>query len=431
MMGMFRSRSDKKMRKPSTSQDTQGKDSRYIHLGKLGKGGFGEVERCFDKQLNRIIARKVLHHNSKEDPHRINYLVNEARLVCYLDHPGIVPIYDIHVSESGQLSYTMKLLEGQNLHQHLQTAGDGTLLPLSRCLQIFTKICETMAFAHDKGVLHLDLKPANVMVGSFGQVMILDWGTAKLYNPSRYQEFLQASNIPYEGNELHDPIEGSSGSLCHMPLEQMIHQRDTLTPAADVFSAGVLLYHLLSGTSPYNSNDIQSYALDLVTKPVQPIQELRSDLPPQLAAICMKMLETNHLNRYPNFVEVLADLEELATSGRRFQQRTYAPGEILMRQGDVGEFALLIVEGEVEISIELEGGRQVLATCSKGEMIGELAIFSHQLRMATVTALTPTTTRVMTQGDIETEIDKLPPWVGQMVKGLSNKFIDRHLPPKA
>lgn len=426
---MFPYSDNKKMYKV-LRQLTQGferESERYNKVRHVGQGGFGAVEQCFDRKLNRIVAKKTLHHDGAIDSKRVSLLINEARLVCYIDHHGVVPIYDIFVSKEGRLSYTMKMLEGNDLQEYLEhKCPPKQLLPLSQCLQIFTKICETMAFAHNKGVLHLDLKPSNIMIGEFGQVMILDWGNAILFDTSSYEGFLQVLGVPLEGNEIIDRISGSLGTLWHMPLEQMTQTRDTLTPAADVFSAGVLLYFLLSGTHPYKGDDTRAYANNILSKTAQPLQELREDLPPQLTAICMRMLLPEAKQRYQTFEEVLQDLEELAESGRSFRHQSFASGEVLLRQGDLGNFALQIVEGDVEIRMEVDGQERVVTTRSKGEIIGELAIFSHQPRLATVVALTPTVTRVMTRNDIETELEKLPPWVSQMVQGLSNKFIDRH-----
>lgn len=424
-------RKDRKIRKilaTLTSGFRQG-SPRYQQMSVLGTGGFGEVQHCFDLQLNRGVARKVLLANAGElDERRVRLMLNEARLISYIDHPGVVPIYDIFTDVEGKLCYTMKVLEGENLEELLlERANQHHSIPLPFCLQVFTKLCETVASAHHKGVLHLDIKPSNVMIGRFGEVMLLDWGSARLYDSPRYTEFLAASGIPWEGNEIIDPIQGALGSVPNMPLEQMTLSRGLLTPAADVFAAGVLFYVMVGGTYPYWGTNTKEYAMALCSsKKPQELRHLRSDLPPQLSDICMKMIEVDADRRYSSFDEVLQDLQEASHAGSRFRVQTFAPGDILLREGEVGDFALQIVEGEVEISVEIEGTKKVVASCKQGEMIGELAIFSHQPRMATVTALTKTVTRVMTRDDIEKELEKLPPWISQMVRGLSDKFIDRH-----
>ncbi len=139
--------------------------TRYELLGVLGRGAMGVVYSVRDTTLERNVAIKVLHSGQ--------LVIGEARIVASLEHPGIVAIHETGVLADGRAYYTMRLVEGRSLDRHLETAT-----PLSERLRVFQKICETVAFAHSRGVLHRDLKPANIMAGPFGEVIILDWGIA-------------------------------------------------------------------------------------------------------------------------------------------------------------------------------------------------------------------------------------------------------------
>ena len=138
----------------------------YEILSVLGRGGMGVVYTARDTRLLRNVALKVLHSGG--------LIEAEARIVASLEHPGIVPVHETGTLPDGRSYYTMRLVEGRSLDRHLTAAT-----PLSERLRVFQKICETVAFAHSRGVLHRDLKPANIMAGAFGEVLILDWGIAR------------------------------------------------------------------------------------------------------------------------------------------------------------------------------------------------------------------------------------------------------------
>jgi serine/threonine protein kinase len=148
----------------SSEPDLSG--TRYEFAGVLGRGAMGVVYAVQDTQLHRRVALKILHSGG--------LIEEEARIVASLEHPGIVPIHEAGTLADGRSYYTMRLVEGQSLDTHFTAAT-----PLSERLRVFQKICETVAFAHSRGVLHRDLKPRNIMAGPFGEVLILDWGIAR------------------------------------------------------------------------------------------------------------------------------------------------------------------------------------------------------------------------------------------------------------
>jgi eukaryotic-like serine/threonine-protein kinase len=145
---------------------------RYLHRDEIGRGGMGVVYRAFDQELGRDVAVKVL--NAPTQSGMAARLLREARIIARLEHPGVVPIYDVGHTPDGLVAYVMKLVRGERLDARIARG-----LPPGEAHRIFERLCETIAFAHAHGVVHRDLTPQNIMLGSFGEVLVLDWGIAK------------------------------------------------------------------------------------------------------------------------------------------------------------------------------------------------------------------------------------------------------------
>src|SRR6202050_5386170 len=148
--------------------------TRYRLLERVARGGMSVVYAAQDRDLQRRVALKVLEAPGSQGE-LADRLMREARVLAGLEHPGIVPVHDVGRLPDGRVFYTMKFVEGQRLDHYI-----GSLTPISDRLRLFQRICDAVAFAHARGVLHRDLKPANVMVGSFGEVLVMDWGLAKI-----------------------------------------------------------------------------------------------------------------------------------------------------------------------------------------------------------------------------------------------------------
>lgn len=403
-------------------------NSRYSFSKYLGEGGFGTVVSSFDGYLNRATALKKLHARFRDDTHQLRAIMNEVRLISYLAHPGVVSVYDAFVDPEGNFSYTMELLDGENLEDLLfRLEDEGTRLPLSQGIKIFTKLIETLAFVHDKGVLHLDIKPSNIMLGKYGEVQILDWGTAHLYASERYEEYLRSYGKDAKAEDIiHDRSSRIEGTIPFMSPEQTERPRNQLTPASDIFSAGVVLYQALSGRFPFSYENLERFLYDLHQVEPTPLHELRGDVPVRLSQICARMLSKDIDSRYSSFHEILKDLEDFSNSGQMFRQVVYQPGEVLIQQGEMGDHAFQIIDGMVEITVDVEGNKKILATRSSGAIIGELAVFTKEPRSATVVAREPTTIKILNQAMIMEELEKLNPWVGHMVYQLSQRFIEQN-----
>ena len=251
--------------------------TRYRVVSKLGQGGMGSVYCVEDEALGRQVALKVIALSDTEGEFR-NRLLHEARVIAQLEHPGIVPVHDVGTLPDGRVFYTMKLVQGQRLDQH--RSG---LTTLTERLRLFQRICEPVAFAHAHGVLHRDLKPQNIMVGPFGEVLVLDWGLSKLLDGSRETTF--ATTMPNVSTDTqHGAVLGTPG---YMSPEQAGANTRVGYPT-DVYSLGAILKFLLEG-------------FDSVPRP--------------LAAILKKCLEPEPSARYSSAQDLESDIGRYLDGG--------------------------------------------------------------------------------------------------------------------
>ncbi|MBK7579054.1 MAG: SUMF1/EgtB/PvdO family nonheme iron enzyme [Myxococcales bacterium] len=214
---------------------------RYDHVSELGKGGMGRVDEVFDRVLGRPVAQKRLLRVADTD--HATMLVAEAQTCAQLEHPSIVPVYDLDAADDGRPFYTMRVVRGRSLREVLEdnTRPDKERVPLARMLGIFRQVCLAVDFAHSRGVVHRDLKPDNVVVGEFGEVYVVDWGIAHLI----------------EGSEVRRSSIGPAiaGTPAYMPPEQLLGE--ALDGRTDVFALGVMLYEILAGARPFSDESIR------------------------------------------------------------------------------------------------------------------------------------------------------------------------------
>lgn len=398
------------------AKQNEKQDERYRLLGSVGKGRTADILSCFDKSLNRIVALKQLRPEFAADEKKVAGFLNETRLASFLDHPCVVTVYDTFSSENKTACYTMKLVSGNSLRYELSKKTRGQLLA------IFTKLCEALAYVHDKGVVHLDLNPENIMIGQYGEVMIADWGNARIYDKKPYMDYLKlvrdAPPPPDIGNDIPVPA-----IAWYMSPEQSAANPDAIAPTSDIFSMGVILYEMMAGKVPFYAPDIKQLVDQIQRGTPRLLHEICPEIPRMLSLICAKMLEKDPFQRYHSFHEVLRHLDQFQNSGQAFSTQKLNPGDIFIQEGDHGDYAFMVTAGSVEVSRTVDGVKKVLSVLGPGEIVGELAIFSNEPRSATIMALEPTTIRIMDRPSVEQEMQKLSPWVQQMISALSKRFI--------
>jgi serine/threonine-protein kinase len=217
-------------------------------LHEVGRGGMGAVFKGRDSRLGRVVAVKVLLGRHQGHPELYSHFLEEARIGGQLQHPGIVPIYALGEAGAGRPWFTMRLVEGHTLADLLRERAD-PVQELPRYLEVFERVCQTLAYAHSQGVVHRDLKPSNIMVGAFGEVQVMDWGLAGRLPPLPVDE----SGPPEEAPGA--PRGRVLGTPAYMAPEQARGEIDRLDERCDVFGLGALLCEILTGLPPYNGSD--------------------------------------------------------------------------------------------------------------------------------------------------------------------------------
>ena len=392
--------------------------------GRVAAGGMGAIDVAIDKALDRRVAMKSLHRELRGDEQTVRMFLREARLTGLLDHPHIVPVYDIAEARDGQLFFTMKLVEGRTLADLSATLprGVGDTATLYLLLDVVARVCDALAFAHSKGVLHCDIKPANVMVGEFGQVFLMDWGIAKIIAT---EEAITPSRRPRPGSPsmTDDTI---IGTAAYMSPEQARGNRQLLDARSDVFLIGALLYEILTQRPPYLSRDRVETILLAQAGIVKSPRQIAGDLavPQELDRIVMRAMAKAPEDRYPSVQALKDDLTRFMRGGAEFPRRTFLAGETIVREGDTGDAAYIVVEGRCDVSKTMGGVVKTLHSIEVGGVFGEMAILTKSRRAATVVAAEPTTVLVVTQQVLEQELAALKPWMATLLKSLAVRFRD-------
>jgi WD40 repeat protein/serine/threonine protein kinase len=337
---------------------------RYSLRGEQGRGGIGRVWVAYDTAIRREIALKELLPGGASSsggltPQRRSAaqtarFLREARITGQLEHPGIVPVHELGRRPDGTVYYTMKLVRGVTLAERLRACRDlGERLGL---LSHFIDLCQAIAYAHSRGVIHRDIKPANVMVGEFGETVLLDWGLAKV----RGQADAEADTLADELRQLKEAGEGESvsgkpiGTPSYMPPEQADGRIEDINERSDVWSLGAVLYELLTGKPPFGGGTAVEVVRMVLERAPVPVLERMREAPPELAAIAMRCLQREPAERYKS-VEELADDVEAFVHGGMVRAYTYSGSLLLQRwvrrhwaplaTAAVGLAVLLVVSG--------------------------------------------------------------------------------------
>jgi serine/threonine-protein kinase len=252
---------------------------RYREEGVIGRGGMGVVSSYFDNRVGRSVAWKQLRRDIDDDDQGRARFVREARIQGQLEHPAIVPVYDIGASDDGSPYFTMKTVKGVTLADVIGSLAAGDTdkrYARHRLLSAFSRICLAVAYAHERGVVHRDLKPANLILGEYGEVYVLDWGLAKLLGESDVERASRAASVPDATNA--STLLGTPGYMAPEQIDNASH----VGPAADVYALGTILFELLA----YKPLHPRGYAaVDSTQRGVDVRPRLRErDVAPELEA---------------------------------------------------------------------------------------------------------------------------------------------------
>ncbi|MFY9610516.1 MAG: serine/threonine-protein kinase [Blastocatellia bacterium] len=291
---------------------------KYLVIHKLGSGGMGTVYLAQDVDLGRKVAVKVMKEADRTGA-LASRMTREARIVALLEHPSIVPIHDVGLLDDGRVFYAMKLVQGKRLDQFATGASS-----LSDLLRIFQKVCEAVAFAHARGVIHRDLKPENIMVGPFGEVLVMDWGVAKVlsdgvpddasatdrgFEVRAIQDVDLIATLPLAGGASGDTKGGTViGTPAYMAPEQAMGKTDLLDQRSDVFALGAILYFLFTGRPPFEHlGSLDARAQTTRKLPPRP-RQINQKIPRAIEAVCLKAMSDRREDRYASAEEIAGDV---------------------------------------------------------------------------------------------------------------------------
>ncbi|UQA55400.1 serine/threonine-protein kinase [Polyangium aurulentum] len=301
----------------------------YAVEDEVAQGGIGRVVAAWDKRLGRRVALKQLIEGVSTPEDRF---VREARITARLQHPSIVPVYEAGRWPSGEPFYAMKLVEGRTLSQVIAEAG--TLEERLPLLPRVLAVAEAVACAHEKRIIHRDLKPANVILGSFGETVVIDWGLAKDLAEEEAEARAPAGEATTQarrggGSGGGLTVEGSiMGTPAYMPPEQA--EGDPVDERADVYAIGAILYHLLAGVPPYDGMEVDGILEQVHDGPPVPLPVLERGIPQDLLAIVEKAMARDPARRYPTAKELAHDLRRFL-AGQWVGAYRYGLREILRR----------------------------------------------------------------------------------------------------
>jgi tetratricopeptide (TPR) repeat protein len=289
---------------------------RYTLTRLLAQGGLGQVWLAVDGDLNRQVALKELRPERGSDPTLAARFLDEAKVTGQLEHPGIVPVYELaRRSSDGRPYYTMRFIRGRTLaeagcdYHRKRESGQAGPLDLAALLNAFVAVCNAVAYAHSRGVIHRDLKPQNVVLGDFGEVIVLDWGLAKLVD--RPEEAAALSSIALGAGEGHAATMPGQvmGTPSYIPPEQA--EGAIVNHLSDVYGLGTILYEILTGRPPFEGSDTLELLRRVVAEPPARPREVVPATPRALEAVCLKALAKKPTDRY-------ATAAELADEVRRY-----------------------------------------------------------------------------------------------------------------
>ncbi len=303
---------------------------RYVGAVRLAQGGMGAVYRAIDPELGRPVAIKVILAGCRAAEGELARFLREAQVTGQLQHPNIPPLYELSSTPDGQVYFAMKLIEGRSLAEILalrsRTGPAALAAARTELLGALVKVCDALAYAHSRGVIHRDLKPANIMVGAYGEVLVMDWGIARIQGTSDLEVGRLAS--PAEVDPLRT-LEGSVlGTPAYMSPEQMLGRLEEIDERSDVYGLGSVIYEVLTGTTQDSATTLDQLLANIETgRWVPPSRRTPGGgVPAELDALVARAMHRDRAQRYGSALDLKADLEAWLT-GRPLAAFRYTAGQ--------------------------------------------------------------------------------------------------------
>lgn len=299
--------------------------NRYSNVREMARGSTAQLRSAFDTIIGRTVAIKSLLPEQFGNQVERRRLLREARVTAQLQHPGTVPVYDIGDDDLWGVYFTMKRISGENLFEVLKRIARGDqrtiqAYPLSRRLEIVADTCQALAYAHTRGVIHRDVKPENIWVGNFGEVVLLDWGVAKVWGHPDENDPITRSSLPSRRSE-ESPDQWQTltghgqrpGTPLYMSPEQVEGKRG-IDERSDIFSVGVVLYEVLAVREPFRGANIDETFQNIKHTDVPPPGDIRPEvgITKEMDAVVMKAIKKRPADRYQTIRELIGEIQYLA-----------------------------------------------------------------------------------------------------------------------
>ncbi len=297
---------------------TTSEGNRFHILRPHAHGGLGEVHVARDDELNREVALKEIKRTLDDSPDRQARFIREAEITGRLEHPGVVPVYGMGKYADGRPYYAMRFVKGESLKEAIErfhTAAHRNvtvrMLGLRNLLNRLIDVCNTIEYAHSRGVLHRDLKPSNIMLGKYGETLVVDWGLAKaLGERDTEADETELTLIPSSGSGSSETVAGSAiGTPAYMSPEQAEGRIEKISVASDVYSLGATLYTLLTGKEPFTAQNVGAVLAKVQNGEFVPPRDCSRSVPPPLNAICLKAMSLRPADRYESCAALASDIE--------------------------------------------------------------------------------------------------------------------------
>ncbi len=291
---------------------------RFLDARELARGGMGVILEAVDPDLGRAIAIKVLPPDDRAGAEGVRRFLREARITGQLEHPNIVPIHELGRTPDGLAYFSMKLVRGRSMEDVLLglrrvRSTEELLAARRKLLGDFLRVCEAVAYAHSRGVIHRDLKPANIMLGEFGEVLVMDWGIARVLRGGAADRADESGDrVAPEAGAALVTLDGSiMGTPAYMPPEQAAGDVEAIDARSDVYSLGAVLYHVLTLAAPFGGRDVTQLLREIQDGDFVPPGERAPDakIPRELEAVVMKAMSRRPVRRYPRVEDLRADVE--------------------------------------------------------------------------------------------------------------------------
>ena len=406
---------------------------KYLIDEKVGQGGMGAIYRVFDRDLHRTSVLKVILPGTMSDALLFRRFIEEARITGQLEHPNIIPVHELGVLGNNKLYFSMKYVQGEALGTILRKVRDGDKDYVKKYTQyvlltIFRKVCDAVAYAHSKSVIHRDIKPDNIMVGEYGEVLLMDWGLARQISHDKSSSDFQVPNKKKDsllsGCPLTTRFGVVKGTPTYMSPEQAKGSVGEIDHRSDIFLLGATLYAMVTFHVPFTGDDIYEILANAESgnyiKPGKRAPERQ--IPEELCRIIEKSMAHNPADRYQSVDDLSSDLDELMAGHTVSIRKQFNAGDYLMCEGDAGYETYMILKGSVDVTKKVRGKALKLITLRQGDIIGEMALILQAPRSATVQATEDTEVIVITEETMRQGLGQLPPWMGKVVDSLADRL---------